>query len=173
MKNKFLIQIINVLFMIIGLVLLMFGFPNRVIAEANNDTYFTDGNFKYYILSDTTAELTEYKGNKKEVVVPDEVNGHFITEIGDRAFADNNTLESVKLGKNITKIGNSAFVRDCTLQEVDATKCTEIERVEYGAFLNTPIYANDVDGGLVYVGNFNRHSNRSSRIVTDFSFQIG
>lgn len=151
MKNKFLIQIMNGLFITICAVSLMCCFSNKVLAEEKSD--FNDGDFKYYILSDTTAELTEYKGNDKEVVVPDEVKGYYITEIGDRAFADNNTLESVKLGKNIVRIGNSAFARNYALQKVDNTKCTKIERVEYGAFLETRVYENDVEGGLVYVGN--------------------
>ncbi len=179
MKNKFLIQIMNGVFISICAVLLMCGFSNPVLAEEKSD--FTDGDFKYYILSDTTAELTEYKGNDKEVVVPDEVKGYYITEIGDRAFADNNTLESVKLGKNIVRIGNSAFARNYALQKVDITECTKIERVDYGAFLETKVYENDVEGGLAYVGNvcLGRAEDNSdkniairsgTRVIADYAF---
>lgn len=53
--------------------------------------------------------LVSYKGSTKNVIVPAKWEGTAVTVIGDRAFAKNTTLVSVKLPDGIEKVGDAAF----------------------------------------------------------------
>lgn len=46
----------------------------------------TSGDFKYEILEDGTAEITNYIGSDTELVIPSEVDGYTVTRIGYGAF---------------------------------------------------------------------------------------
>lgn len=53
--------------------------------------------------------LVSYKGSAKNVIVPAKWDGVALTAVGDRAFADNRTLVTVKLPDAIAKVGDAAF----------------------------------------------------------------
>lgn len=67
------------------------------------------GNFEYRVLEDGTAEITDYTGSEKRVVVPDTLDGYKVTEIGDDAFDRCYSAESITLPDGIRRIGHSAF----------------------------------------------------------------
>lgn len=56
--------------------------------------------------------LRSYKGSAADVVIPAEVNGLPVTQIGDSAFTQNETLRSVVIPEGVTIIGKDAF-RNC------------------------------------------------------------
>ena len=47
----------------------------------------TQGDFKYALRSDGTAEITAYGGTAGVLAIPAELDGHAVTVIGDGAFA--------------------------------------------------------------------------------------
>ena len=53
--------------------------------------------------------ITITGGNETEVIIPEEINGKSVTEIGDKAFADRDDLISVDIPDSVTKIADSAF----------------------------------------------------------------
>lgn len=53
--------------------------------------------------------LVSYKGSAKNVIVPAKWDGVALTAVGDRAFAGNRTLVTVKLPDAIAKVGEAAF----------------------------------------------------------------
>lgn len=53
-----------------------------------------------------------YTGNAKYVIVPAKWDGKAVTAIGDRAFQNDRTVQTVQLPEGITSIGASAFA-DC------------------------------------------------------------
>lgn len=68
-----------------------------------------------------TAEgvcITQYNGNAKELVLPCEIGGIPVTEIGDSAFQDHDTLESVIFPDTLEKIGQYAFAGCINLTDV-------------------------------------------------------
>lgn len=74
----------------------------------------TDGDYEYTDNGDGTATITGYTGTSKELVIPSEINGLTVTEIGDDAFnawknKSMNPLEIVSIPESIIGIGNSAF----------------------------------------------------------------
>ena len=56
--------------------------------------------------------IIKYRGEDKETVIPDKINGTKVTAIGDRAFSGCKNLTDITLPESVTSIGNSAFY-DC------------------------------------------------------------
>ena len=75
-----------------------------------NDSY-TKGNdtFYYIIKSDDTAEIIGCETTSTELTVPEEIDGHTVSAIGDYGFAKCATLKSITIPKNIKTIGKYAF----------------------------------------------------------------
>ncbi len=81
------------------------------------------------------------KNNVKKatkITIPDTVKFsgivYQVTAVGDKAFAGNKNLESIKMGKNIVKIGKEAFL-DCTaLTKISLND--NLTSVGYKAFFN-------------------------------------
>ena len=67
-------------------------------------------------LYDGTLEITEYVGNSATYVIPSEIDGKRVTQIGYDAFNDCTELTSITIPDGVTIIGNSAF-SDCTSLE--------------------------------------------------------
>lgn len=53
-----------------------------------------------------TFSVSHYNGTDFNVTIPAEHEGCKVTEIGNAAFANNNTLESVTVPEGVTKIGD-------------------------------------------------------------------
>ena len=70
----------------------------------------TCGDFEYALLEDGTAEITRYRGKAGSLEVPDELDGHVVTAIGDDSFSYLSHPATVTLLNTVTTIGNSAFV---------------------------------------------------------------
>jgi len=74
-----------------------------------NETSCEDFN---YTISDGEVMIKEYKGNDTSVVIPSEIEGYPVTQIGDFAFKDCSGLTSITIPNGVTSIGSSAF-KDC------------------------------------------------------------
>ena len=55
--------------------------------------------------------IIKYRGEDKEVVIPDKINGTKVTAIGDRAFSGCENLTDITLPESVTSIGGFAFSR--------------------------------------------------------------
>nr|MCR4717087.1 leucine-rich repeat domain-containing protein [Lachnospiraceae bacterium] len=65
--------------------------------------------------------ITEYLGNKEElteIVVPDAINGIYVTGIGEGALADCPLLTTVYVPESMVEFGAQAFARDYKLKEI-------------------------------------------------------
>ncbi len=70
---------------------------------------FTCGDYEYVLLEDGTAEIHGYTGGTETLVIPDTLDGHSVTRIGDRPFRNNRSLISVTIPDSVTSIGYNAF----------------------------------------------------------------
>ena len=67
-----------------------------------------------YTLDDANrATITGYSGNATALYIPDEIDGHEVVAIGDRAFENRTDLRTVMIPDSVTEIGSCAF-NNCT-----------------------------------------------------------
>ena len=66
--------------------------------------------FRYRVLADETAEIVEYAGEEDSLEIPETLEGHTVTSIGDEAFCLNPPgLEEIMIPDTVTHIGSLAF----------------------------------------------------------------
>lgn len=94
------------------------------------------GDLIYTAYNDGTAVLTGYNGIATELILPAEVDGYSLTQIGDQAFANCTTLTTLRTGETLTAIGNEAFFGCTALASVEVG--SNVESVGYYAFEKTP-----------------------------------
>ena len=78
-------------------------------ATAEEPAVYTNGDYKYILLENGTAEIIDYTGSVGKLIVPDTLDGYRVTSIGDKAFSFCDALRSVTLPDNLTSIGMLAF----------------------------------------------------------------
>ncbi|MEY8233618.1 leucine-rich repeat domain-containing protein [Oscillospiraceae bacterium 50-16] len=86
------------------------------------------GNFTYLIYSDGTIEITGYKGNDSSVTISSEIDGYDVSRIGDSAFENCTSMESITIWPDLIRIGSSAFRGCSSLENISVSSTvTEIE----------------------------------------------
>jgi PKD repeat protein len=98
---KYVFSLIFVFLLIIGIFFSVF--PNVVFAED-----LVEGDFTYTV-NDGVATITGYLGSAEIVEIPVIVGGYQTSHIGDFAFEDCNTINSVIIPDSIITIGRAAF----------------------------------------------------------------
>lgn len=103
---------------------------NAVARAATEGTY---GDYKYRVLPDGTAEITDYTGSATTLVIPSEMNGYRVTSIGDSAFRSCETLTSITIPDNVTSVGDEVFSYCSSLTSVTIGK--GITAISYMMFI--------------------------------------
>ncbi len=85
--------------LIIGILLLLFIYMPY---ETNDDDHYV------YLIKENHVVIQQYIGNKRQVVIPNEIDGYPVKEIESFAFYDKR-LRSVSIPSSIIKIGEGAF----------------------------------------------------------------
>ncbi|MBQ9472707.1 MAG: leucine-rich repeat domain-containing protein, partial [Ruminococcus sp.] len=78
----------------------------------------TEGDYKYDVLYDGTAEITKYTGEGGDVTIPSSLGGYIVTSIGAWAFEGLTSLTSIDIPDSVTSIGYEAFYRCSSLTSV-------------------------------------------------------
>lgn len=78
----------------------------------------TSGDYTYKILDDNTIEITKYKGNAVDLVIPETIDGYTVTRIGEDAFKRASTIKTVTISNTVTYVGCSAFSQCPILETV-------------------------------------------------------
>lgn len=98
------------------LVLLMTGI--MIVPKIVRYLTLKPGKYDYVLLADSTAEIREYHGMESAVDIPDMLDGHSVSRIGDHAFSWRILLRNVTVPKGIEEIGSSAFAGCNNLRSV-------------------------------------------------------
>lgn len=69
--------------------------------------------YEYEVISDNEVKLTKYNGAESSLAIPTELDGYTVAEIGDFAFDNCTTLQSIHISSTIRGIGSRAFI-GCT-----------------------------------------------------------
>lgn len=62
-----------------------------------------------YVINGDTVTITRYRYDSVEVVIPNKIKGKPVTSIGDRAFVNCKSLETISIPESVTSIGYTAF----------------------------------------------------------------
>ncbi len=77
-----------------------------------------EGDFTYRVLEDGTAEITEYNGAEKDIVIPSTIAGKRVKSVSGLGENGKNVVESVVVSKGITNLTRAFY--DCSkLKSVD------------------------------------------------------
>lgn len=94
------------------------GMPTKLYIEPSQITAYTSGEFQYIKLTDSTVAISRHTNeNSKKVVIPAEIDGFTVTEIGcytesfEYAIQGNN-IEKLELPDTLTRIGDFAIFSD-------------------------------------------------------------
>ncbi len=81
--------------------------------------YLVFEDFRYTILSDGTAEISDYTGEETDLTIPEWVNEDIrVTSIGNSVFSHNEILETVLIPEGVVSIGDHSFAECTALQSV-------------------------------------------------------
>lgn len=86
----------------------------------------TSGDYSYSLLSDDTAEITDYTGAEEKISIPSTIDGWTVTSIGQWVFQENSNLVSVTIPNSVKTIGHGAF-----------TYCYRLTSVKIGSGVKT------------------------------------
>ena len=111
------------------------GPDNRYSASVINRLPNSGDDFRIRQSAQGGLTITEYTGTRRQVVIPETIDGVRVTEIGLRAFENKNLL-SVVIPNTVTAIGTVAFRRN-TLSSV--TIPNSVTAIDSGAFMNCGI----------------------------------
>lgn len=102
-----------------------------------DDGYLTtkDGDYKYSVkASEESGEqyvvLEEYLGNDESVVIPEEIDGINVTEIGDYAFNEKEFIKTITISKNIEDFGDYSFYGSTAITEFKVDEENEIYKAD-------------------------------------------
>ena len=71
-----------------------------------------------YTISSEKATITKYTGSDTAIILPEKLGGYPVTAIGENAFKDNKTLQTVLCSGAITTLGEHAFTGCVSLATV-------------------------------------------------------
>ena len=111
---------------LILLVTLLTAIPASAVAE------MTDGYYKYTVLENGTAEITQYTAKEESIAIPEKIGQYEVSGIGKNAFRGCQTIKSVTFSDNIESIGDYAF--DCCTNLLSIEIPENVESIGKGAF---------------------------------------
>ena len=131
-----------------------------------------DQDYLYDELTDGTIKITSYNGEDETVVIPSEISGKTVTQIGDRAFQGRVNIKSVQFPDTLLSIGEGSFYGCSGLSSVNIpgsvksigdnafSYCQELEKItipkgetELGSWVfQNSKWMNEQPDGCVYLG---------------------
>ena len=85
---------------------------DQAVTDKMRETVSTPASDFIWAGNGVDVMLRSYKGSAADVVIPAEVNGLPVTQIGDSAFTQNDMLRSVVIPEGVTIIGKEA-IKSC------------------------------------------------------------
>lgn len=77
----------------------------------NNLGLFFSGDYKYFLQYDGTAQIVGYTSANKQVIIPDQLDGHKVTSIGVGVFNNCRNL-SISIPDSVNDIDSNPFLFD-------------------------------------------------------------
>jgi len=81
----------------------------HAIADESKKQFFSEGDYKYILLGNGTAEIVNYWSWDNEVTIPASLGGYYVSSIGDDAFHGCRSISKISIPDGIVSIGDHAF----------------------------------------------------------------
>ena len=128
LMKKFIAYILSVLIFFISCLP-----ADAMNSEKTSEIFTDDGVWKYTVIGESNAEITDYLGTEKNISMPEKIDDYTVTSIGSAAFY-NSDIEKITLSSSIDSIGWWAFYGCKNLSSVKLND--GLNTIEYGAFMN-------------------------------------
>ncbi|MEF8850600.1 MAG: leucine-rich repeat domain-containing protein, partial [Candidatus Bipolaricaulota bacterium] len=127
----------------------------------------------YFEFNKSTNTITGYSyDGPTDVVIPSEIDGVDVKEIGDGAFNTMDYLTSVEIPDTVTVIGDSAFRSNPPLTSVDLGE--GVEEIGSAAFQNNSLSSVEVPDSVKLIeGKAFQHNSLESVVLGDGVEEIG
>lgn len=120
--------------------------PDSTVS-VNAASYLKWGDFIYSVSDSNTASLVLYTGDEEFVCIPDMMNGHDVTTIGESCFCDKTGVISVTIPDTVKSIEQYAFAGCISLRSVVIpSSVTNIDNGAFGFANEEKIYLETVYG---------------------------
>ena len=111
------------LFLTFSIMLTFFPVGTVTVFASGSPMAYTDGLYQFILNADNTATITKYTGKENRITIPAQVaqgtQTYPVTKIGDRVFSNYRyVLTSVQIPDTVTEIGDNAFYNRTSLESV-------------------------------------------------------
>ena len=89
--------------------MLLYAIVQNAGAEEATPETFTCEDYEYILLEDGTAEITKYTGSTEILTIPETLDDHPVTALGDLAFSGCQALTGVSIPNIVTSAGANPF----------------------------------------------------------------
>lgn len=107
-------------------------------AEQTEQNTFTSGNYQYILMEDGTGKIIKYNGNDEILSIPNQLDGHIVTAIGDRAFYRCSSLTLVSIPDSVIFVGTNPFEYCEKLEKVTVSPDNSAIAVIDGVLFSKP-----------------------------------
>lgn len=131
----------------------------------HNDTLYVERAYTLTLadvtFDSTTGELTDYRSQYTNIIIPDQFNGVPVTSIGDKAFFSSR-LVSVVIPNSVTVIGKWAFFENKLMGVIIPESVVDIE---VGAFADNPLRMVSLSNTVVSIENKAFYGNELTTVL--------
>ena len=118
---------------------------------------FESGEFRYQLLSDGTARITAYYGQKANITLPDKIDGYIITSVGGdqtneiSLFSFEENLKTITIPNSVTRIEKYAFSQSPSL--IGVTIPNSVTNIGDYAFAYSNLNSIVLPSGITTINN--------------------
>ena len=125
----------------------------KTVDQTKPEQLETEG-YIYHLDEAGNAIVDGYNGPDTTLVIPQKLGGNTVTEIGEKAFYKDNTIESVDIPNTVTKIQYCAFRDTKNLKSVTFKDGSKLRAISEQAFRCSGINTIDIPGTVDTIGSF-------------------
>ena len=111
---------------------LLQSFFSGLLGSDPEPEIYESGDFRWSLLEDGSAEIRRYTGKKNKVVIPDQIEGHPVTRIGEGAFSGKERITSIVIPEGVTAIAKRGFSGCYKLGSIELPE--SVKSIGYQAF---------------------------------------